>query len=159
MSKLRQRLQALLGIDDTPHRIALSFGVGVFLAWFPIYGSHTVLALLAAHLLKVSRAPALLGIWVNNPWTIVPMYMGGTIVGCVMMGMPADELWTIDWGKAVGSFRGLFEVLRPYLWPFMIGNTVLGGVGGALSYFLVRVFLERRRRAAAAAAPTRPSPT
>jgi uncharacterized protein len=150
MGKLGQRLQVLLGIEDTPHRVALSFGIGVFLAWFPIYGSHTVLALIFTHVCRVSRAPALLGIWVNNPWTIVPMYMAGTIVGCVMLGISPAELWSIDWAAAVHSFHGTFDVLRPYLWPFLIGNVVLGAIGGAISYFLLRAFLSRRRRSAAA---------
>jgi uncharacterized protein (DUF2062 family) len=151
MRKLGQRLQVLLGIEDTPHRVALSFAIGVFLAWFPIYGSHTVLALLLAHLCKVSRAPALLGIWVNNPWTIVPMYMAGTVLGCFVLGIPPAELWEIDWRAAVHSFHGTFQVLRPYLWPFLLGNTVVGAIAGAIAYVVLRAFLQRRRRAAHAA--------
>src|SRR5690242_13190871 len=108
MGKLGQRLQVLLGIDDTPHRISLSFAIGVFLAFFPIYGTHTALALLLAYLLRVSRAPALLGIWVNNPWTIVPMYMGGTVLGCALLGVSSSELSSIEWHQAVHSFHGLF---------------------------------------------------
>jgi uncharacterized protein (DUF2062 family) len=150
MGKLGQRLQILLGIEDTPHRVALSFAIGVCLAWFPIYGSHTVLALLFAHLCRVSRAPALLGIWVNNPWTIVPMYMAGTLLGCAMMGISPEDLWAIDWHVAVHSFHGMFDALRPYLWPFLVGNTVLGVLAGVVSYFGLRAFLERRRRTAAA---------
>jgi uncharacterized protein len=148
MSRLAQRLQVLLGIEDTPHRVALSFAIGVSLAWFPIYGSHTVLALLLTHLFRVSRAPALLGIWVNNPWTIIPMYMAGTILGCTLIGMSPAELWAMDWRAAVHSFHGMSEILWPYLWPFLVGNTILGLLAGAISYGLVRAFLERRRRAA-----------
>lgn len=150
MGKLGQRLQVLLGIDDTPHRVALSFAIGVFLAFFPVYGSHTALALLITYWCRVSRAPALLGIWVNNPWTIVPMYMGGTLLGCVILGESASELSSLDWHQAVHSFDGLWESLRPYLWPFLVGNTVLGVFAGVISYVALRSFLERRRRAATA---------
>lgn len=148
MGKLGRRLQVLLGIDDTPHRIALSFAIGVFLAFFPIYGTHTALALLAAYVFRVSRAPALLGIWVNNPWTIIPMYMTGTILGCEMLGVSASELSSLDWHQAVHSFHGLLDTLRPYLWPFLVGNTVLGLLAAVIAYVALRSFLERRRRAA-----------
>jgi uncharacterized protein (DUF2062 family) len=145
MSRLRQKLQVLLHVDDTPHRIALAFAIGVYIAFFPILGIHTGMALAIAFLFRLSRVAILLGAWTNNPWTLAPMLMTGTLLGCVLLGVSAAELSHIDWGQAARSFRVLLHTLEPYLWPYVIGNTVLGVGAAVASYFALRTFLQRRR--------------
>jgi uncharacterized protein (DUF2062 family) len=146
MGRLQQRLQVLLQVGDTPHRIALSFAVGVFIAFSPAFGIHTGVSLLVAYLFRLNRVPILLGCWVNNPWTIAPMYMTGTLLGGWILGISPGSMPTIDWHLSGHSFRtALWRALLPYLWPFVIGNTILGLAGAALSYFLLRSFLERRK--------------
>jgi uncharacterized protein (DUF2062 family) len=147
--RLQQVLQILVHVDDTPHRIALAFAIGVFIAFSPLLGVHTGLALLIAYLFRLSRGPMLVGAYVNNPWTLAPLYMAGTLFGCFLLGVSADGIEEIDWGLHGAAFyRALFEGLRPYVWPFIIGNTVLGVVCGAAAYFALRFVLERRRQPA-----------
>jgi uncharacterized protein (DUF2062 family) len=155
VSRLRQRLQVLLHVEDTPHRIALAFGIGVFIAFFPLLGIHTAMALALSFAFRLSRVAILLGTWVNNPWTIAPMLMGGTLLGCALLGVTVEEPLVIDWslrGRALVD--ALLTTLRPYLWPYVIGNTVAGIGGGLVGYALLRSFLERRR----ALAGTQPAP-
>jgi len=155
---LRRKVGQLLQLDDTPHRIALAFGIGVFLAFFPILGIHTILGLLIAFLFRLNRAAILVGIYISNPWTLAPLYMAGTLVGCEILGVSSAELTSIDWhlhGRAF--YRALFENLRPFVWPFVLGNTVVGVAGGLVGYVVLREILERRRAAGAAAAV--PAPT
>ena len=136
MSRLANAAKLLLHVDDSPHRIALAFGIGVWIAFFPIWGIHTLMALGIAFLFRLSRAAMVIGAYVNNPWTVVPFYAGGTVLGCWLLGIPVE-----------GSFQLEWNALRPYLWPFVIGNTVVGVVGGIAGYALLRFILERRRRA------------
>ncbi len=148
---LRRTVGQLLQLDDTPHRIALAFGIGVWLAFFPILGVHTILALLIAFLFRLNRAALLVGVYVSNPWTLAPLYMAGTVVGCEILGVSRAELTSVDWhlhGRAF--YRALFENLRPYVWPFVVGNTVLGVAGGIVGYIVLREILERRRAAGTA---------
>jgi uncharacterized protein (DUF2062 family) len=136
----------LLQVEDTPHRIALAFGIGVWLAFFPILGIHTGLALLIAWLFRLNRAAMLVGVYVSNPWTLAPLYMAGTVLGCEIFGVSSEGLDAIDWhlhGRAF--YRALLESLRPYVWPFVVGNTLLGVAGGLLGYVVLREILERRR--------------
>lgn len=155
---LRRTAGQLLQLDDTPHRIALAFGIGVWLAFFPILGVHTILGLLIAFLFRLSRAAILVGMYISNPWTLAPLYMAGTLVGCAILGVSTAELTAIDWqlhGRAF--YRALFENLRPYVWPFVVGNTVLGIAGGIVGYVVLREVLERRQAAGAAAAGRAPA--
>jgi uncharacterized protein (DUF2062 family) len=146
--RLGRTVQILLHVDDTPHRIALAFGVGVFIAFSPLLGIHTLIALGIAFSFRLSRAAILVGTYVNNPWTLAPLYMGGTLLGCALLGVPSEGLNQINWQLHGWDFlSSLIVHLRPYLWPFVIGNTVLGTLGGLLGYFALREILLRRKRA------------
>lgn len=145
-------LRVLLRLEDTPHRVALAFGIGVWIAFCPLLGIHTGLALAVAFGFRLSRVAILIGAYVNNPWTLAPLYLAGTVVGCVLLGVPVEGLLEADWSGGGRALAGaLLHGLRPYLWPFVVGNVVLGTVAGGLSYLALRSVLERR--AAGAAGP------
>jgi uncharacterized protein (DUF2062 family) len=149
-SWLRRAVDQLLQLADTPHRIALAFGIGVWLAFSPLLGLHTVLALLIAYLFRLNRAAMLVGVYVNNPWTLVPLFTAGTVLGCEILGVSTEGLEAIDFRLRGGAFyRTLLEGLRPYLWPFVVGNTLLGVLSGIAGYVVLREILERRRAAGA----------
>jgi uncharacterized protein (DUF2062 family) len=141
----------LLHVHDTPARLALAFAIGVFIAFFPILGIHTGMALAIAFLFRLSRLAILLGAYVNNPWTLAPLYMTGTALGCALLGVPPQGLGAVDWSLSGAAFRrALIDTLRPYLWPYIVGNVVLGALCGVVAFFAVRALLERRARPAGA---------
>jgi uncharacterized protein (DUF2062 family) len=140
--RLRGAVQVLFHFEDSPHLVALSFGLGVFIAFSPLFGLHTLMALgLAIAFRRLNRAAIIVGIYVNNPWTIAPMYMAGTVIGCYLLGVSTDDLVGLRFDA---HYRSLVEQLWPYLWPFVLGNTLLGIVFGALAYLVLRRVLERR---------------
>jgi uncharacterized protein (DUF2062 family) len=147
---LRRPLQLLLQVQDSPHRVALSFAIGVFIAFSPLLGIHTGIALAIAVLFRLSKVAILAGTWTNNPWTLAPMFMAGTALGCALFGVSAASLDEIDWTLSGRAFYdGLWHGLRPLVLPFVVGNTLLGIVAGGLSYVLLRSVLERRQVAPA----------
>ncbi len=146
--RFAKAVQILLYVEDTPHRTALSFAIGVYIAFCPLLGLHTGLALAIAFLFRLSRGPILVGAYINNPWTLAPLYMAGTVLGCSILGVSTEGLEMVDWSLHGWAFyEALLEGLRPYLWPFVLGNTVLGVVSGVAAYFALRFVLERRRQA------------
>lgn len=147
MSRIASALKLLLHVEDTPHRVALAFGIGIWIAFFPIWGIHTAMALAIAFLFRLSRAAMILGAYVNNPWTVAPLYTAGTVLGCWLLRVPVEGSFDLDWSlKGAVFLEALLRTLRPYLWPFVVGNTLVGVAGGALAYFGLRLLLERRRR-------------
>ncbi len=146
MSRLRALFRALLQLEDSPHRVALAFGIGVFIAFFPILGIHTAMALLIAIVFRLSKVAILAGAWTNNPWTLGPMFITGTLLGGELLGVSADGLHGVDWGlRGRAFYEALFESLRPLVLPFLLGNLLLGIVAGAVAYFVLRAVLEKRR--------------
>jgi uncharacterized protein (DUF2062 family) len=148
--RVGRALRALLHVEGTPHRTAVAFAIGVFIAFSPLLGLHTGMALAIAFAFRLSRVAILTGAYLNNPWTLGPMYMTGTLLGCALLSVPPHGLDAIDWhlqGRAF--YAALVETLRPYLWPYLIGNTVLGAVAAGAGYVVMRTVLERRRSSAA----------
>jgi uncharacterized protein (DUF2062 family) len=147
--RFRRVVQLLLHTGDTPHRTALAFGIGVVIAFSPFLGIHMGIALLIAFLFRLNRVAILFGTYLNNPWTLAPMYLAGTSLGCVLLGVSAEGLDGIDWELTGWAFvQDLWTSLRPYLWPFVIGNMLLGAACGLLGYLVLRRVLERRAAAA-----------
>ena len=157
-ARARRLLESFLHLDDTPRRIAMAFGIGVYIAFHPLLGLHTVMALGIAFAFRLSRAAMIAGIYVNNPWTIAPMYAAGTTLGCWLLGVPLEGLRSIEWNLDHPDFYHLlFAGLRPYLWPYVVGNTVLGIAAGLAAYALMRPVLERRAHKRALSGPAAPS--
>ena len=149
MRWLRRAGKILLHVEDSPSRVAAAFALGVFIAFFPILGIHTGMALVLAVLLRLNKVAILIGAWTNNPWTLAPMYTAGTLLGCAFLGVSPESLGTIDWSLTGRAFyESLATGLRPLVLPFVAGNLVLGAGAAVASFFALRLLLERRRRAA-----------
>ncbi len=147
MSWLRRTAQVLLHVEDSPTRVAAAFALGVFIAFFPLLGIHTGLAIGIALAFRLNKVAILAGAWTNNPWTLAPMYTAGTLVGCFVLGVSPASLGVIDWSLHGRAFyASLVEGFRPLLMPFIVGNLALGAWAGALTFLVLRSILARRRR-------------
>ena len=114
--------------------MAIAFAVGIFIGMSPLLGIHTILGLLAAWLFRLNRLITIVGVYVTNPWTIVPIYSFGTWIGAKIIGMD-NLIPAIDWSHI--TFVGFFKEFRPLLLPFLIGNTAIGIVSAVVSYILI----------------------
>jgi uncharacterized protein (DUF2062 family) len=143
---LRRTGQILLHVEDTPSRVALAFALGIFIAFFPVLGIHTAMAIALALVFRLNKVALLLGTFTNNPWTIAPMYGAGTLLGCLVLGESPARLGAIDWGLGGRAFyESLLRGLRPLLIPFVVGNLLLGALAAAAAFALLRLALARRR--------------
>ncbi len=135
-------LKRLLHLQDPPRRTALAFGVGVFIAFSPLLGLHTVMAIAVAFAFGLNRVAVLAGAWVNF-WALAPCYAFGTLIGALMLGVDTGDLRAIDWNQGLGA---LTSTLGTLFWPIMLGNTVLGAIVAVPAYTLSRKFLEARAK-------------
>jgi uncharacterized protein (DUF2062 family) len=146
MSWLRRTRQVLLHVEDSPNRVSAAFALGVLIAFFPILGIHTALALGLAVAFRLNKVAILAGAWVNNPWTLAPMYTAGTLVGCFTLRVSPASLAGIDWSLHGHAFyASLVEGFRPLVLPFVVGNLVLGAAAAAAAFLVLRSLLARRR--------------
>jgi uncharacterized protein len=122
--------------------MATAFAVGVFIGMSPLLGLHTVLGLFAAWLFRLNRVITLVGVFVTNPWTIVPIYSFGTWTGAKIIGMH-KVIPVIDWTEI--TFLGFLKEFRPVVLPFIIGSTALGIVSAVASYFIIYSAVKKYR--------------
>jgi len=85
----RSALRRLLAIDDPPERTALAFAVGVFIAFSPFLGLHTILATLLAFFFRFNKLAIFTGTFINNPFlTLVPIVIASYAIGAFLLGRP-----------------------------------------------------------------------
>ncbi|MBI1865857.1 MAG: DUF2062 domain-containing protein [Nitrospirae bacterium] len=140
--RVRERLRQIAGFHDTPHRIALAVALGIFTALTPTIGLHTITALSLAWLFRVSKAITLMATFVNNPWTIAPIYTGCLLVGLALTGRPFG-LPRMEW-NGLTAWAAL-DVLSAYLAPFVLGTLLVGLLGAVAAYFFTRWAVARHR--------------
>jgi len=135
----------LLAVEDPPERIAIAFAVGVFFSFSPLFGLHTFLGLTVAFIFGLNRVALLLGLFVNNPWTLVPIYAAAIYVGGLFLGFPhMASVPEFAWKEV---FQGRFWVQLARHWrlllPLLLGSTILSFGFAAISY-PVALYLMRR---------------
>ncbi len=146
MGWLTRASRLLFTIEGSPTRVALAFALGVFIAFFPILGIHTWVALGLAIAFRLNKVAILIGVWTNNPWTVGPMLTAGTLVGCTLTGVSPATLGRVDWSLRGAAFYGsLWAGFRPLVLPYVVGNLVLGLVVASLTFVLLRAALRRRQ--------------
>jgi uncharacterized protein len=150
---VRRWLESLLHIDDTPERTAAAFALGVFFGFSPFLGFHTILGILFAFLLNLNRVAVLLGVYSNLPWFIGPYYVVTTTAGTFVTHdrIPPGfdrQLAGLFELSVLGShfWRELAHILRPLLWPYMVGSAIGAIVLGLAAYPVALAFVKSRRR-------------
>lgn len=144
---LRDRFRAVLKLNDPPHKLALAFALGVFVAFTPTIGLHLLTCLFFAWVFRVSRLVVLTASFINNPWTIVPIYGFCLWIGIKITGSDFPSP-AIAWNEP--RLTDFYIILKPYLWPFVIGTITVGTAAGlasyALFYYLVVIYRKREDR-------------
>jgi hypothetical protein len=132
-----------MGQSDPPSKMAASFGVGTLIGMSPLFGIHTLLGVLAACAFKLNKPATITGVYVTNPFTVVPIYTFGTWVGIKLMG---SNLCLLGLNFHRITFSNVMHELGAFLLPFFIGSTVVSIIGGVLSYYIMLYIFRHREK-------------
>lgn len=153
----RATFRRLLALDDPPERTALAFSLGVFIAFSPFLGLHTILATLVAFLFRFNKIAVYTGTFINNPFlTLVPIIIASYAIGAFILGRPLSipaagiELLKHPRLLTAGYYHQLFRESWDIVWPFSIGGTVLSVVCSLIAYPVTSSLLRARQKAKAA---------
>jgi uncharacterized protein len=149
----RKTFRRLLALDDPPERTALAFSIGVFIAFSPFLGLHTILATLIAFLFRFNKVAIYSGTFINNPFlTLVPIIMASYGIGAFFLGLPMKipaeglallkdpHLLTADY------YRQLFRESWGIVWPFTVGGMFLSVVCSLIAYPVTSWLLKAHHR-------------
>ena len=141
-----------LDFRGRPHQVALGVALGVFIAFTPTFGIQMAMAVIFATFLQANRAAALAGVWISNPLTMVPMYLGAYYLG--LLFMPGQGVTNVrerlvsvlfddqgHWLSLQDQVTQGLALGEEILVPMAIGGTLLGLLVGAVSYGAMRVII------------------
>jgi uncharacterized protein (DUF2062 family) len=139
---VRAAFRRLLAIDDPPERTALAFSIGIFIAFSPFLGLHTIMATVVAFAFRFNKVAIYTGTFINNPFlTLVPIIIISYAVGAFVLGRPLAipdegiELLRDPHLFSGDYYRRLFlQSWNHIVWPFTIGASVLSVVCSLLAY-------------------------
>ena len=141
IARLRSYLRQILHLNESPHRTALAFAVGVFIAFSPTYGLHTLSVVFCTWAFRLNFLALMVGAGINNSWTLVPI-LGATIwTGFELLGIP--QAAPVHWDNL--SLLSLYDQVLPYALPFTVGGVFLGLLGALASYPATYLVISRYR--------------
>jgi len=136
----------LVRINDSPQKVALGFGLGIFVGIMP--GIGLIASLLLATLFGVNRASALAANLLVNTWFGVVIFLPALRIGVDLIGWD----WHTEhqeWLTLVNNFHwssllsvSTYEILA----PIALGYLVISFFSGILAYLLILFIVSRRGR-------------
>jgi len=139
--KIRYCYTRFRRLKGDPQKIALGMALGVFIAFTPTIPFHMILSLTLAHLFRVSRVAALMGVWVSNPLTVPPMYYFSFVIGKRLL-YPHLELSlppSLD-------VRELLKLGWEINLSLQFGGLVMAVPAGIIAYFFTLWAIKRYRQ-------------
>ena len=136
-------LSLFLKQDGSPFFNAKGAAIGVFCGCFPFFGFQTLLGLFLARVAKGNLFLAVIGTWISNPFTYVPLYFLNYKVGSSLLknspdivfdkNLMIEELW---------KQGGLFS-LRLILGSALVGS-LLASISGMIVFLLYKRKIKKK---------------
>jgi len=148
IKRFKQFLYELALKEKNPQVLALSVCIGVFIAFSPFVCFHTLMIIVSAWLFSLNFAVVMAAsLFVNNPWTMVPVYSTDYLFGewflRKVIGVDALSLnpfWMEPLNGFVYKYTGIAGIS---FWSFMIGGNLLGLLVSVILYPVVKSIFKR----------------
>ncbi|MBU1007906.1 DUF2062 domain-containing protein [Candidatus Dependentiae bacterium] len=136
VEKVKSIFRKAIKSNSSPTKLAFSFSIGLFIAFTPLPGAHTLLMLSANWLFGLNFPMLFLATSCNNPWTMIPFYAFDYSFGYWFVHSFLG--WSPSW---VISLEKIFGSGKICLWSFFVGGHILGIIVAFISYpIMLRVF-------------------
>ena len=125
--------------EGSPTQRALGFGMGVFSGCFPFFGLQTVMGVFLARIFKGNSILAVVGTWISNPFTYVPLYYFNYRVGSLLLNLDKN---IVDFSHITTNqlwFQGWYLSSRLVIGSICVG-LLTGIIGGLCLYLLLDIF-------------------
>jgi len=124
----------LFKINDSPQKIALGLGLGVFSGILP--GTGPLAALFLAFCLRANRASALIGSLLTNTWLSFATFLLAIKLGSGLFGISWQQLY-LDWVYFLKGFNWsvLFKLsILKIILPVLVGYLLIAFCLGLIVY-------------------------
>ena len=117
-------------LRGTAEEVARGMALGVFIGLTPTMGIQMPIAFFFAMLLKENKIAAVIGVWISNPMTAIPIYTYNFKIGKYLLGTPDIKM------PDFSSFHEVLVLGYDLMAPLTIGSLVAGAFSAAVAYFI-----------------------
>jgi uncharacterized protein (DUF2062 family) len=144
--RIKQFFINLVLKERSSTQLALSFCMGIYIAFSPFIGLHTIMTFVIVWALGLNLAVTFAGsCLLHNPWTTIPIYGIDYLFGewllrkiCGLDTLSLNPSWMALVNEPIQKYLGLSNVS---FWSFMVGGNILGIVSGLALYpIMKRIF-------------------
>ena len=142
-NKSQRSLSLLWELEGTPAKRARGIAVGVFSGCFPFFGFQSLMGACLASLLKGNHLLAVIGTWISNPLTYIPLYLFNYKIGSFFLGSERElnnlsgltqrQMWNQGWIISSRIFFGSILV-----------GLFFGLIIGLISYMFFKLYSKKR---------------
>ena len=139
-------LWAILKEKDPPGRLALGMALGIFIGMLPIMGIQMAVVTIVAFPFKANLKAAVLGVWISNPVTFIPLYWANYQFGLLFFHkreVSMEQFSSIisgasewNWTSIKQSFFNLVDLGSDIMIPLWGGSAILAVGLGILTYIV-----------------------
>jgi uncharacterized protein (DUF2062 family) len=128
--------------EQSPHKLALTCALGVFIGISPLIGLHTVMTFAFSWAFSLNLAALFaVSVLVNNPWTMVPIYSADHFFGAWLFQflqidyLQLDPVWVESCNLFLKNHTGISGLS---LTAFLVGGNILAVCMSIIVYPITR---------------------
>ncbi|MBI2608291.1 MAG: DUF2062 domain-containing protein [Deltaproteobacteria bacterium] len=147
--KLKSVYYQFVRLRATPEEVSRGLALGVFVGMTPTYGFQVVLAILLAVALKENKLAAVLGVFVTNPFTAIPIYYFNYRIGRLFVPSLTERLTTLESLSVKEQLSHLANASVDFLLVWLLGCLIVGLISALLTYWIskpIYIYLRDKKR-------------
>jgi uncharacterized protein (DUF2062 family) len=117
-------------LRGTAEDVARGMALGVFIGITPTMGIQMPIAFFFAMLLKENKIAALIGVWISNPMTAIPIYTYNFKIGKYLLGTPDIKM------PDFSSLSDIMALGHDLILPLTLGSLIAGFFSAIIAYFV-----------------------
>lgn len=147
--------EKLLGINDTPHAIALGAAFGISIAMSPFFGLQIFITLFCDFIFRANIAASLITSVIGNPLTFPFIWIGSYKLGNLILKAEGEiitqkndfiqTLTSLKDGVLNGNWPIIKEDVISIMLPMTIGGVILATIFGVLTYITTLILIKKTR--------------
>lgn len=144
---IKNLLKKLIYGERSAHKLALSFAIGIYIAFSPYIGFHNIMVFLFSWLLGLNTLTTFAVAHINNPLTTIPVlascYKFGDWIVKSLCGI-TFKFTNPEWINFLnGKLTYYLGVPKICFWTFFIGANILGLLLAFLFYPLMKYVFDK----------------
>jgi uncharacterized protein (DUF2062 family) len=148
LGALRERVRKAVGADEPAERVAAAWALGVAIAFSPLLGLHTLIALLFGFAFRLNKPDIVAGTFVINPWTLPFYFPAAVFLGRHVTGVriPHADLPSVGDMLSLAWDQSDKDWVKAMLTAWSASSAILAVLIGLVTFLVLRRLIEAHRR-------------